>query len=271
MEMIAKTRKQEETDFFSIFAVLKATNYRRPNMRKVLAIIIMAVTTLTLSAQSKWQYTFGLGGEYKSGNVNTFTFNNQGGIERNDSLLALDANYAIVYGQKDHEEYDKSLAANLTFDLWQYSLISPFVAANYYNNKYKGYDYKMSFLAGVKYRFFCNKKCNYSVSVAYVYEYVDYFSTNTTFLKPQTSRVSLRFKMRHKIGSGLSIKNTTFYMPSVTNIGGDYIVTSVTSLSSQLSQHLFLDLNFNYEYHSLVPENVQNQDIITSVTLKMKF
>lgn len=240
-------------------------------MRKVLTIIILTAAALTASAQSKWQYTFGLGGEYKSGNVNTFTFNNQGGIERNDSLLALDASYAIVYGQKDHEEYDKSLAGNLTLDLWQYSRISPFVAATYYNNKYKGYDYKMSFLAGVKYKFFANANCSYSVSAAYVYEYTDYFSTNSTFLEPQTSRVSLRFKMRHKIGSGLSVKNTTFYMPSVTNFGGDYVVTSVTSLSSQLSQHLFLDLNFNYEYHSLVPENVHQQDIITSLTLKLKF
>ena len=32
-----------------------------------------------------------------------------------------------------------------------------------------------------------------------------------------------------------------------------------------------LDLNFNYEYHSLVPKGVQKQDIITSATLSLKF
>jgi len=231
----------------------------------------MIVTALAASAQGKWHYSFSLGGEYKSGNVNTFTFNNRGGIERNDSTLALDANYAIVYGQKDHVEYDKSLTGNLTFDIWQYNRISPFVAATYYNNKYKGYEYKLSFLAGAKYRFFSNKNCDYSISAAYVYEYVDYFTTNTTILEPQVSRISLRFKMRHKINDAISVKHTTFYMPSVTNFTNDYIVTSTTSISSQLTQHLFLDVNFSYEYHNLVPENVQKQDIITSVTLRMKF
>lgn len=239
-------------------------------MRKILILTIMVVATLTVSAQSKWQYTFSLGGEYKSGNVNTFTFNNKGGVERNDSILALDANYAIVYGQKDRVEYDKSLTGNLTFDIWQYNRVSPFVSATYYNNKYKGFEYKLSFLAGAKYRLFYNQNYDYSISAAYVYEYVDYFTTNTTILEPQVSRVSLRFKMRHKLNEGISLKHITFYMPSITNLG-DYIVTSSTSLSSQLGKHLFLDLNFNYEYHSLVPDNVQKQDIITSVTLRMKF
>ena len=145
-------------------------------MRKILILTIMVVATLTVSAQSKWQYTFSLGGEYKSGNVNTFTFNNKGGVERNDSILALDANYAIVYGQKDHVEYDKSLTGNLTFDIWQYNRVSPFVSATYYNNKYKGFEYKLSFLAGAKYRLFYNQNYDYSISAAYVYEYVDYFT-----------------------------------------------------------------------------------------------
>ncbi len=240
-------------------------------MRKLLTITLMLVATLAVSAQNKWQYSFSLGGEYKSGNVNTLTFNNRGGVERNDSILALDANYAIVYGQKDKVEYDKSLTGNLTFDIWQYNRVSPFVAATYYNNKYKGYEYKLSFLAGAKYRFCSSKNYDYSISAAYVYEYVDYLASNTTVLEPQVSRLSLRFKMRHKINDAVSIKHTTFYMPSLVDFGGDYIVTSITSLSSQLTQHLFLDLNFNYEYHSLVPDNVQKQDIITSVTLRMKF
>ena len=241
------------------------------DMRKILILTIMMTATLTVAAQGKWHYTFSLGGEYKSGNVNTFTFNNKGGVERNDSIVALDANYAIVYGQKDHVEYDKSFTGNLTFDIWQCNRVSPFVAGTYYNNKYKGYEYKLSFLAGAKYRIFFNKRCDYSISAAYVYEYVDYFTTNTTVLEPQVSRVSLRFKMRHKITDAVSLKHTTFYMPSLTDLQNDYIVTSVTSLSTQLGKHLFLDLNFNYEYHNLVPENVKQQDIITSVTLRMKF
>ena len=46
------------------------------DMRKILILTIMMTATLTVAAQGKWHYTFSLGGEYKSGNVNTFTFNN---------------------------------------------------------------------------------------------------------------------------------------------------------------------------------------------------
>ena len=247
-------------------------------MRKVLSIIVMLAIVVTVSAQGKWSYHLGFGGEYKSGNVNTTTFHNSGGMERNDSTLAFDANYAIVYGMKDKVVYDKSLTANMKFDLWQYSRWSPFVLMTYYNNKFKGYEYKLSFLAGVKYRLFWNKNCDYSVSAAYVYDYVYYFKYDenglipeSERLKPQVNRLSLRFKARQKITDAVMLNHTTFYQPSFTDFANDYIVTSITSLSTQISKHLSLDLSFNYEYHSLVPKGVAKQDIITTAALKLNF
>ena len=247
-------------------------------MRKTLSIILLLAAVTTLSAQSKWSYRLGFGGEMKSGNVNTTIFNNNGAIERNDSTLAFDANYAIVYGMKDKVVFDKSLTANMKFDLWQYDRWSPFVSLTYYNNKFKGYEYKLSFLAGVKYRLFWNEKCDYSLSAAYVYDYVYYFKYNadglipeSERLKPQVNRLSLRFKARQSISDYVTINHTTFYQPSVTDFAGDYIVSSITSLSTKLTTHMSLNLNFNYEYHSLVPKGVQKQDIITSATLSLKF
>lgn len=77
--------------------------------------------------------------------------------------------------------------------------------------------------------------------------------------------------MRHKLNDYVSLKHTTFYTPSFYDFTGDWAVNSTTSLSTKLSSHMSLDLNFTYEYHSLVPVNVKKQDIITSATLKMKF
>jgi putative salt-induced outer membrane protein YdiY len=243
-------------------------------MKKVLSIFLMMAAVAAVNAQSKWHYHLGFGGELKSGNVNTITLNNKGSVERNDSILAFDAGYGIVYGEKDKEVFDKSLSANVKFDLWQYDRWSPFVSASYLNNKFKGFEYRLSFLGGVKYRIYWNPDCDYSVSVAYVQDYTDYGDRSTS-LEKMVSRMSLRFKMRHKIAENVFLKHTTFWQQSLMNlpesIGDDYVVTSITSLSTKISKHLSFDVNFNYEYHSLVPDGVDKQDIITSASLRLDF
>lgn len=239
-------------------------------MKRILLVAILMVACIgSASAQSKWSYKLGFGGAYKSGNVNSMTITNNGGIDRNDSLLAFSADYSIVYGEKDQVMYDKGLTASMKFDIWQYDRWSPFVSASYINNKFKGYEYKNSFLAGVKYRIYWNKMCDYSVSAAYVFDYVEYVKGAT--LDPQVSRVSMRFKMRQKITDAVTLKHTTFYQPSLKDFGGDYIVTSITSLDTKLTSHLTFGINFNYEYRSLVPDGIQKQDIATTASLNLTF
>jgi putative salt-induced outer membrane protein YdiY len=241
-------------------------------IKKALILSLAITASLTASAQGKWKYHLGFGGELKDGNVNVMTLRNDGSVERNDSTLAFDAGYAIVYGEKDKVAYDKSFDAHVKFDLWQYDRWSPFLSASYLNNEFKGFDYRISALLGVKYRIFWNDRCDYSISAAYVQDYTEYGDPAVT-LKAMVSRLSLRFKMRHKIGDNLTLKHTTFWQPSVmepmTSITNDYVVSSVTSLSTKISEHLSFDINFNYEYHSLVPDGVQKQDIITSATLRL--
>lgn len=238
-------------------------------MRKVFVIIMMLATVMTVSAQKKWGYTLGFGGELKSGNVNTTIFNTNAGVERNDSILSFDANASYVYGLKDGENFEDNLTGNLKFDLWQYDRWSPFVSYSANRNHFKGYDWRHTGLAGVKYRLFWNAACDYSISAAYVFEYTDYLEA--VDLRAQVSRLSVRFKMRHKLNDNVSLKHTTFYTPSFYDFTGDWGVNSTTSLSTKLSSHLSLDLNFTYDYHSLVPAGVKNADYITSATLKMKF
>ncbi len=238
-------------------------------------IILLAIaTTLTVSAQNKWKYHFGFGGELKDGNVNTVTIRNDGAVERNDSLVALDAGYAIVYGEKDHEVYDKSLAAHLKFDLWQYDRWSPFISTSYLNNKFKGFEYRFSALLGVKYRIYTNPRCDYSISAANVQDFTDYGDRSTS-LEQMVSRLSLRFKMRHRIADNVMLKHTTFWQPSLmkpmSSIADDYVISSITTLSTKITRHLSFDVSFDYEYRSLVPDGVKKQDINTSLSLRVDF
>ncbi len=234
----------------------------------------MLATALTAGAQSKWHYHLGFGGELKDGNVNTVTIKNDGSVERNDSILAFDAGYGIVYGEKDKEVYDKSLESHIKFDLWQYDRWSPFVSASYLNNKFKGFEYRLSFLAGLKYRIYWDPRCDYSISAAYVQDYTDYGDISTS-LEKMVSRLSLRFKMRHKIADNVAIKHSTFWQPSLMNpmssISDDYVVSSVTSISTKITKHISFDVSLNYEYHSLVPDGVEKQDIITTASLRLDF
>ena len=243
-------------------------------MKKSILFFIAIIVSLSVSAQGKWKYHLGFGGELKDGNVNTITIRNDGTVERNDSTLAFDAGYAFVYGEKDKVAYDKSLDAHVKFDVWQYDRWSPFVSISYQNNKFKGFDYRLSFLAGVKYRIFWNEKCDYSISGAYVQDYTEY-GDPTVSLKAMVSRFSLRFKMRHKIADNVFIKHTTFWQPSLMeplkSISEDYVLSSITSLTTKITEHISFDVNFNYEYHSLVPDGVKKQDIITSVSLRIDF
>lgn len=237
-------------------------------------LILAVLATITLSAQGQWKYHLGFGGELKDGNVNILTIRNDGAVVRNDSTLAFDAGYAIVYGEKAKEVYDKSLTAHMKFDLWQYDRWSPFVSATYLNNKFKGFDYRLSALFGVKYRLYANRRCDYSISGAYVQDYTEYGDPTVT-LKAMVSRFSLRFKMRHRIADNVSIRHTTFWQPSLmspwTSLADDYVVTSVTSLNTKITKHISFDINFNYEYHSRVPDGINKRDIITSASLRIDF
>ena len=232
------------------------------------------LTSVTLSAQNKWIYRLGFSGEMRSGNVNTAIFKNDGRIERNDSIIALSANYGIGYGMKDKELYDLSFTSTLKADLWQYDRWSPFMLGTYLNNKFKGFEYRYSALFGVKYRIYTTNRCDYSISAAYVQDYTDYGDYSTS-LEQMVSRLSLRFKMRHKIADNLMIKHTTFWQPSLMrpmkSLADDYVISSVTTLSTQIAKHLSLDFIFDYEYHSLVPDGVKKQDIISSLSLRVDF
>lgn len=239
-------------------------------MRKSLLIITLLAIACTAGAQNKWKYQLGAGFNLNEGNVNNMSLNTSGSADRNDSVLAFSANYKYIYTQQDSVVTNKGFNAGIKFDLWQYDRWSPFFASEYVNNKFKGYDYKLSLLAGAKYRIYTLPGiCDYSVSGAVVYDFVRY--ADATDLRPQVLRASFRAKIKQKIGDVTSINHSTFYQPSFYDFDGDWILTSTTKIENKLSKNFFLDLIFGYEYRSLVPEGRSNHDLETSVSLRVVF
>ncbi|KWW32141.1 MAG: hypothetical protein AUK63_237 [bacterium P3] len=242
--------------------------------QKILFFGLLAVSLSTAMAQQdRWHFQIGFGGEVKSGNINSTTLTNTGSVERNDSLISASAGYSLIYGEKDKEVYDRGFSANLKFDLWQYERVSPFVEAAYLTNKFKGYDHKLSLIAGAKFGLYTLKDiCDYSLSAAYVSEFLKY--TEEGDLRTQVSRLSFRIKVKQRLADAIMLKHTTFYQPSIMSVSDfadDYIVTSVTTFENKIGKRLFLDFNFSYEHRSIVPDEVKRDDTRVTANLRYKF
>jgi len=237
---------------------------------KFFTTLILTALTLNLSAQKRWNFELGAGMSQNSGNVDNFSLKNYGELERNDSIISNNFNYKFVYQKEEGKEKNKGFNAGMNLDLFQYGKFSPFVATEIVTNKYKGYDFKISALTGFKYRIFTiTNVCDYSISLAAVYDNVDY-TPEENKLDRQMVRISLRPKIKQKIGDNFYIGHNTFYQPSVKDFS-DYIINSTTKLSSKITTKLFLEVGFNYEYRSKLPtEDYEHYDISTEISLKLK-
>lgn len=241
--------------------------------KTLILVAMLLLSTVSVSAQSKWKYNLGLGGTFNSGNINNIGFRNTGSVSRNDSILALDASYRYLYAEEKREATNHELGGGAKMDLYQYSRWSPFLATDFVVNHFKGYDFKISLLAGVKYRLFSIPgRCDYSLSAAIVEDYVNYHITDPVAdtIDGFVARVSLRGKIKQRIGESTQLNHMTFYQPSITDFG-DYIVSSVTKIENRLNQHLFLDIIFDFEHRSVVPEGRKKTDIATEVALRLSF
>lgn len=239
--------------------------------------VLLVFGVICANAQGKWHYDVGLGASLNTGNVNNCNIINDGTVERNDSLLAFDAHYKLIYSaladknsvDQQWKETNFEINGGAKIDVFQYGVWSPFLACEMLTNKYKGYDFKVSGLAGVKYRIYTIPQvCDYSISAAVVYDWTDF--TDETHLPSNNYRISIRPKIKQRLSESLTLTHTTFFQPSVLDFG-DFIITSVTKLETKLTKKLFLDISFTYDYRSRIPaDNYRKNDILTEVTIRFK-
>ena len=171
---------------------------------RLLTLLVFCV--VCANAQNKWHYNFGLGASLNAGNVNNCNISNDGAVERNDSLVAFDAHYKLLYsslidksgGDKHWKETNFEVNGGVKIDLFQHDKYSPFLACEMLTNKYKGYDLRLSGLVGMKYRIYTIPRlCDYSISAAFVYDWADF--TDDTHLPNNNYRISIRPKVKQKL------------------------------------------------------------------------
>lgn len=247
------------------------------NTPRLYLLILLVFSVVSLNAQNKWHYNFGLGASLNTGNVNNCNLSNDAAVTRNDSVVALDIHYKLLYSSLIHnddvgqqwETTNFEVNGGVKMDLYQFGKYSPFLACEVLSNQFKGYDLKMSGLVGVKYRLYVKPSvCDYSISAAFVYDRTDF--TDETVLPKNNYRISIRPKFTQKLADNLSLYHCTYYQPSVLDFD-DFIVNSVTKLQTKITKMLFLDLSFTYEYRSRVPaENYKKHDFLSEISLRLK-
>ena len=247
------------------------------NTPRLYLLILLVFSVVSLNAQNKWHYNFGLGASLNTGNVNNCNLSNDAAVTRNDSVVALDIHYKLLYSSLIHkddvgQQWEKTnfeVNGGVKMDLYQFGKYSPFLACEVLSNQFKGYDLKMSGLVGMKYRLYVKPSvCDYSISAAFVYDRTDF--TDETVLPKNNYRISIRPKFTQKLADNLSLYHCTYYQPSVLDFD-DFIVNSVTKLQTKITKMLFLDLSFTYEYRSRVPaENYKKHDFLSEISLRLK-
>jgi len=255
----------------------------KPLLKSVLLIIAFGcITTKFADAQLKTKLT--LGGSYYSGNVDKSDIISTGNTAWNDSLYEFSAFYKIAYGTTNGEEINREFSGGVKFDNKPQSTFSPFLMLKAYNNTYKGYDLRLSVLAGVKYAFYRGANGSYSISGAFIYDRESYTPNTETGIKnPDMNllRLSIRPKFSQKIGKFMTLEHTTFFMykvysspeevvpvPKPENYNNDWMIESSTTLSNKLSKKMSLQLSYDINYTGKPPSsNIKNTDKVFVVSL----
>lgn len=223
----------------------------------------------------EWKGKFSLGGSYYKGNVNKMDLRSDGNVSHTDSLFEFSTAYKTIYARVDGEEKNREFNSNVKCDWKPYSIISPFVSFGAYNNIHKGYDLRISAVTGAKILILKDKNYAYSLSAAGIYSFENYSppedSSETEKPDQEKIRVSLRPKIKHKFSDNIYFEHLTFYQPNVVDFN-DYVIETKTSITNKLTNMLFLDLAFEYEYVSKPPSSdIEKNDFAFIVSLVVKF
>ncbi|MBR3520177.1 MAG: DUF481 domain-containing protein [Paludibacteraceae bacterium] len=246
-------------------------------MRRIFILLGMAVLLCSAvsygqkEAPKRWKFDVSLGAAFNSGNVENLDLKNAGAVGRNDSLLSFDLGYKLVYSQQNGKETNKGIKGGAKVDFFQYDRWSPFVAMEFITNKHKGYDYKVSALSGVKFRILSKSDtCDYSVSCAFMFDRVDY-TPEENKLNDRNYRLSLRPKMRQRVGQVLTLRAHAFYQPSLEDFG-DYIMDCFGAVEVKVTSHFHIGFNVECEYRSEVPtDDYKHRDLYSEVVLGLRF
>ena len=192
------------------------------------------------------------GGTLSSGNIDKTDIKATGGVATDDSIVSFELSGKYVFAESDHKTKNNGIESSLKLDFIQYRKWSPLLACEYIHNTYKGYNFRLDAVAGVKCNIYSKPKVNaYSISLAGIYDVVDYTDDKKT-LDDRAFRLSLRPKMKQKIGDSVHLIEKIFYQPKINDFN-DYLIKNETELECKIVSILYLSIIYEFDYRSVLP------------------
>ncbi|HAN79019.1 MAG TPA: hypothetical protein DCQ31_15250 [Bacteroidales bacterium] len=214
-----------------------------------------------------------VGGYYYTGNVNKLDIRSDAALAYKSAKFEYSGNYKFIYSEIAGVQNNGEIAGGVKFDYMPQNKFSPFIALNFYNNKYKGYDLRVSSILGAKYVIYETEKSDYSISAAFQYDAENYAPDKLGVEIPNKNlfRLSIRPKITQQITSSMKLTHISFFRPNLSNFS-DHQIDAVTSLSNQISKKFYIDIAHELQYTSKpVREGLKKTDqaIIVSLVYKL--
>jgi hypothetical protein len=180
---------------------------------------------------------------------------------------ALQLDGQVRYGTHGGQTIARLYRGSLHYDITPDALWSPFVFVTGERDLFRKLELRAQAGAGAKYTVLRSPTGTASVSLAVLYSHEDVSGPAPT---TRNARFSWRVKGDQTLASGVKLSNVTFYQP-YWDRPGDYLISSVTSATSRITDHIALTVSYDFERNSVPPEGVLPDDQLLNAGLKLTF
>jgi hypothetical protein len=233
----------------------------RPGPRAVVATVaVMACAAAPLAAQTRWERSVEVAGNYLYGNTEQAILSTRAGLSRADSLwgVRVDGRFLIGASSRNGDQVmdRRSWTLSASVDRRPEDTHVQFLLASVERSLELRIDQRVNAGVGYKYVIDCDTVYKLDVSVAVLAEVnalpqpVVGQPGPAPIVRNELARLSARLRYRNQFTDRLNFDHVTWYRPEVVS-PDRFLASSVTALQYALTKRAGLRLSFQNDYDSL--------------------
>ena len=193
-----------------------------------------------------------LDGNYQTGNTEKANVSTTVFVSAVDSAKEFAVNGRFMYGENNKKINQREYVAGLQYDYHPYSVVTPFVRFEFYQNPFRQIKGRYSGLAGAKYRFWVKPQMlDYSISAAFLYDF-DHFVHDANLPDKERYRISIRPKFKQYMTERVYLITEVFYKPNLAHFC-DYIVCGNININFRFLKQGLLRISYEYQFENRPP------------------
>jgi len=229
-------------------------------MNKNNIIKISLITALSISAYAADNHVE-LSFVQSSGNTESTTFS--GKVQTAINLTAVDivkAKATVLYSKADGDTDANKYTLELDYNRMLNKNLYTFLSADYVNDEFSDYDYRINIGPGLGYKILDNDIHKLDAQLAAVYAF-DKFEDSS---KEEYVAAKPEVNYRYNIQSNIQFNQMVNYLQSLKD-SGTYFAASESSLSLKVMENLSMALTYRLDYTNETSEDKWDKKFLTSV------